>query len=716
MPKNKETQAYEKIKEVRIDDNGEKIYEFWGATTMPDRVAEILPDGTKLAGEILSKKALESISNRINDTTKMGGQTGAYRTISLFHNRVYEKDPSLEEAGFVVPNANVEPLPDYPGHWGIKTLVKVNKMYVPPQNYPDYTPEKIAYKIENGAIGLSIEYRGNPQHEKIVNVNGEKYRYVDDIQEFGGYGFARANLIGNPTAVAIKELRDIAEAVSQTEGGENMDTDKLVEIETKLAESEQRNKEMAEKFTTLEKSMESEKIKEAEAKMVEAEEKAKETKAADETLMQVKEAIRLGFESVIVKSPSIGAQDKVDMKIKEFKDAVEKKDWTAFVSAAEDKIKEQGAELQKALNKGINFEEEATLKVKCRGRGFVIEATQRTKDTIDNSSMNEAIYYQTNGMYADRYVVGITETFLMSDNLMKVLPKEQFVGGNDKFQWRIWTDFGTVTGATTAAVDPNVTAVATTKRNFLKLETPIAEYRDAVEVTDFTQHHSAGAVGDLLGLEIQRAAEYVTNSMNADLFKQYHYGVSSWVGLNGLLGFADSATYTVAYGRTRSAANRLLDATTANTYDTTAEAISASLVRVGYEKVLAHGANLSDLIIVMAPTQVRKLFDASDDLVRHNILTMAPADPSFGFKRDIIPYIDGVPIIRDYYCTDASGNQDTFIVVSVNPSSGFVLVVSKPLGIRGLAKVGTSEKSYVSFWGQSVLKNVLHVFLHDDLT
>jgi len=47
---------------------------------------------------------------------------------------------------------------------------------------------------------------------------------------------------------------------------------------------------------------------------------------------------------------------------------------------------------------------------------------------------------------------------------------------------------------------------------------------------------------------------------------------------------------------------------------------------------------------------------------------------------------------------------------------GHVLVTSKPLGVRGLAKVGTSESAYVSYWGAAVYKNVLDIFVHTNLT
>ena len=57
-----------------------------------------------------------------------------------------------------------------------------------------------------------------------------------------------------------------------------------------------------------------------------------------------------------------------------------------------------------------------------------------------------------------------------------------------------------------------------------------------------------------------------------------------------------------------------------------------------------------------------------------------------------------------------------FAVVDMSTDKGFNLVVSKPLGARGLAKVGTSESAYVSFWGAAVYKSPRNVFVHVSLT
>jgi len=217
--KHKLTLAYAKIKEednlndkVESDTDDEIIY-FYGATTLPDRVAEALDNGEMIKGEILDIKVLEKMADQLNDKTKLGGKIGSHRTIGLFHDRVHSKNLALDEAGFVVPGtAKVEPLPDYPGHYGLKVGTKLNKYYTPSEMFPDYSYDKLKYKIENGVIGLSMEYNNLPEHEHLVSTDEGYYRYISDTDDFRGFSFARANLIGNPTAVSIKEIQQLVKS------------------------------------------------------------------------------------------------------------------------------------------------------------------------------------------------------------------------------------------------------------------------------------------------------------------------------------------------------------------------------------------------------------------------------------------------------------------------------------------------------------------------
>lgn len=733
--KRKETTSF--FPRVKTKEEGsldEGVYTFIAATTLPDRTAETLEDGTHIDGEILSKNVLDNIAEMINDTDVHGGKHGSYRTVSLFHNRVHEEDPSLEEAGFVKPQAEVIELEKFPGNFGLKVPVEVNKMFKPPENYSDYTPEKIKYKIEKDAIGLSVEYNNSPEQESIVEVAEGRYRLISGTDDFRGFGFARVNLIGNTSAVRVKEVYPSIK-IKTKEGEDKMADEKKdkeakeKEVEEQLAASQAKVKELEAEKAAAEKAEEKEKVKEVEAKLKETEQKVKELKLSqDANATKLKESIELAIDSLKFDKPAKTKEDSSKAKIKEVYDQIEAKDFVKFKEAISERFEENEGKIKEMMavdGPGFNFEKHQTLKVKCVGGGsgkMMVVATVKTKEliaktknVIDATDMAESTYNQTNAMFADRYVAGITETFLMDDSLLTAMPKENHIGGNDKYQWRLWVDFVTTTGNNTLAVDPNVTSVTRTQRDFEKMESPIREYRDGVEVTDFTQHHSLAAVGSLMDIEITRAAEAVTQSMAADLFKGKVEATAGWLGFNGLIGFADSSTHSTLYGKTRSAANRLLDATLANTYVSTSEGITITLVRSGYEKVLAQGSSLGDIVIVMHPVQMRRLWDTEDADIRH-IITVSTAPPAFGFTRSVVPHIDGIPVIRDYNCQSSAAANDMFAIVDFSKNKGLNLIVSKPLGMRGLAKVGTSESAYVSFWGQTVYKAPRNVFVHDSLT
>lgn len=684
---------------VKEADN-KTVYTFYAATTVPDRVADEGVDG-----EILTKQYLEKASKLINDTSTMGGKFGAYRTVGLFHDRIYYGDQTMEEAGYLLPNSRVVPMKEHPGHYALEVDVEVNDMYVPSDKHPDYTPEKIKYKIDKGAVGLSIEYTPSEKEYHIAHIDNGTYRVVDDFAELGGFSFARANVIGNPTAVAIKE------SISYIE-------------ENKMAEQELKLKEQVDKLQAEVKEFEAvkAKLKEAEQKgadgevaVKELQTKLKEMEASAIPAAQVKEILAKSFESIAIPN-KVAHNEGNAMKtsVKEIQRAIDANDWNLHAATTEVFLKENEDALMKSLRDGIKIEDFQTLQVKCVGSGFKVVPTVKTKDVLTSSDMAEGTYYQTNAMFADRYVAQITETFLMDDTLLKAMPKEQHVAGNDQYQWRIWTEF--FSGSTeTAAVNPETLSVTRNVKDFEKMQTPIKEYRWGVEVSDFTQYHSRQSVGDLIGIQVDRAAKIVTQSMAADIFKENADGDSyQFLGLEAV---ADTTGNTTLYGKTRSTANRLTTGTLADTYVTTSEGITTTVIRAGYEKVLSRGSSLGNIAIVTHPTQVRRLFDTQDNTaatynsIIQSPVTMAGAPASFGFNRAMIPYVDGIPVIRDYNC-----QNDAFYVIDMSLERGFVLVVSKPLGMRGLAKVGTSESAYVNFYGAAVYKSPINIFLHDSLT
>jgi len=708
-----------------VEKENSKIYKFYAATTVPDRCPD--PE-SKTYGDILTPQVLQDIANRNNNTNVLGGLRGAYRTVGLFHDRVYLNDQKLEEAGYVLPTAKVVPHRDIPGHYALEMEVEVNEMYVP-KSHPDYTPDKIKYKIEKGAIGLSIEYLLKlDKNYPTKNIDGKPYRIIDELRDYQGVSFARANVIGNPTAVAIKESADIITL------NETHQKDGLVKAKTMAETQEAKVKEQSETIERLQ--AEVKEVKDLQAKLKEAQTRGAEGETAVKELQakikelesnsipaaEIKELLAAKFADFAIPNKNAKTKEStMNPLVKEVQNAIDKNDWYAHKHAVENVfVKQQDANnevirlMSERSSPGFDFEEHQTLQVKCQGSKFVVVPSAKTKDILDASSMAEGTYTQTNAMFADRYVAQITETFLMDDSFLKVIPKEQHVQGNDYYQWRNWTEFIN-TANETAAVNPNNTSVVRQTKNFEKLQTPIKEYRWGVEVSDFANHHSRQSVGDLLAIQIQRASEIVVQSMAADIFKEVADGTNNqFLGLEAV---ADATGNATLYGKTRSTANRLLTGTLADTYVTTSEGITTSVIRAGYTKVTKRGSNFSDLIMVTNPTQVRRLFDTQDNTAAtYNSIIQAPvtlagAPPGFGFNRMIIPHVDGMPIVEDNNC-----QEDAFYIVNINPNRGAVLVVSKPLGVRGLAKVGTTESAYVNFYGAFVYKDPTAIFLHDTLT
>lgn len=708
----------EEEEEGDVSEASPRVYTFIAMTTLPDRSRARLADGRVIEGEILAKKVLDKIAVKINDKSRSGDGKGSYRMVSLFHDRVHTGDYKLEEAGYIVPgSAKVLELPSHPGNYGLYVDNEVNEKYVPSNEHSDYTPEKIHYKIKKDAIGLSVEYTNRPDQESIVNIDAGLYRYIMDSDDFQGFGYARTSIIGNTTAVRVKE-----QSLSiKVKGEQAMEQEEKEKLEKELAEEKAKSVELQAKADAAEKEGAEAKAKELNDELSDIKAKVKEMELkADESAVKIKESIERAFENLDFKVPGKTEEDVPRAKVKEvYSHTSGDVDFVKFKEAADMYVSENGSKIKEMLSRsgcGFDFEKWQTVEVKCQGSQMVVVPTAKTKDVIDAGDMAESTYNQTNAMFADRYVSGITETFLRSNNLLTAVRKEQHIGGNDHYQWKIWTDFVSVSGDNTLAVDPNITSVARTQRKFEKMQTPIREYREGVEVTDFVQAHSMAAIGNLLELEMERASLAVTESLSADLFKGKVENTSGWVGVNGLIGYADSSTYSTLYGKSRSAANRLLDGTLANTYESTSEAISSSVLRQGYEKVLAHGSNFADLVIAIHPTQMRKIFDTEDADIRHQIVVNAPAPAAFGFDRAVIPLFEGIPMIRDYHCESSANAADMFAVIDMSADKGLNLVVSKPLGARGLAKVGTSEAAYVNFWGCTAYKSPRNVFVHDSLT
>ena len=61
-------------------------------------------------------------------------------------------------------------------------------------------------KITKDALGLSAEYNNDPRDEKLIRTSEGVFRFVEDANDFRGFGFARPNLIADPASVRIREI------------------------------------------------------------------------------------------------------------------------------------------------------------------------------------------------------------------------------------------------------------------------------------------------------------------------------------------------------------------------------------------------------------------------------------------------------------------------------------------------------------------------------
>jgi hypothetical protein len=662
------------------------------ATTHPDRAK----DG-RYAGDILSKSAIQQIVDYINDTGEAGGVRGAYRSISLYHDWVKENNPSLDEAGFVVPGtAKLVQLED--GHWGAEVDFKINDFY-----HGDVSPTEIEYRIQNGSIaGLSIEYDTTPEYCKDVTHSGHTYRFINKLTEYAGLGFARARKIANPAAVIYKEIEE------KVEEEKNMpEQDKTEEQPASLPESEaglqqqeqapeqkpapdaaiqQKEKELAEREAALKvKEQELEGKKDLKIKEILD---SKEFKDAVETELQVKsKAVKTDREE--------NNMSEANLSVKEMNEALTKNDVLSFKEAASRFLSEKETdEKYREMIQTHGIPLRTTLQVKCGSDGKLHFASKlQVKDTL-NTGSNTSAYTQNIVEFADMFIPGLVDTFNNQTNLFGATRKVPHIDGGDKYGWRI-----TTSQKSSLSVDPDDNTVVKSFSNKVKLQTGIKEYRNGISVSDWTLHHSRASIGDLMAVEVDKAMRDLMRDINNDLFTEQ--GLETQNKVLGLEFVADSAGNTTLYGFTRSTTNRLAPAAAADTYQAIGGALTTDKLREAIRKVEVEGAQRGNLRLVTNPTQRDKLFELEDGALRYmnNAARM-------GF--DGSPVYDGIPMIVDSSC-----QTDAIFVIDME---SYYIVVSRPPQMVGLAKVGAAEEAYVTVYLAAVYEQPRRIHMLDTLT
>jgi hypothetical protein len=628
------------------------------ATTHPDRV-----------GDILSKNALTEIVNYVNRTDSAGGDKGAYRSVSLFHDWIHENDPTLDEAGFLKPSAELVELDD--GHYGVKVLAEINKYY-----RGDMKPDEIKYRIDNGQIaGFSIEYNTDSKHSKDINYNGEKYRFIDGLTEFGGVGFARARMIANPYAVIYKEIENNVQQIGVDKMAEEK-VEPLPEIKEQVAVAPEVKVEVKESG-----------VEQKEAAKIDVKEilESKEFKEAVNEVLEIKsKVIKTTKEDVI----QMEQKETVSLSVKEMKESLSKGDILSFKEASSKYFREHPEIEMQLKSTGIPLK--TTMQVKCNGSKLQIVGGLETKDTLDTST-NSSTYTQNIVEFADVYLPTIIDTFNNQTTLFGRLRKVDNIQGGNKYGWRITTD-----QSSSLAVDPDINSVDKDPVKKLKLQTDMKEYRIGVSVSDYTLYHSRAAIGDLFMIEVEKRMRDLMKDLNKDLFDQQ---TDNGLPIMGL-GVANSASVTTMYGLTRSTANRLAPDAAADTYLALSYGVTVTAVRAGVQKVEIEGASRGSLRLVVNPKQRDAIFNLEDTKIRYM------NEPRLGFFGD--PSLDGIPMIVDSDCP----NDSVFVI----DDETTYLVISKAPQLVGLAKVGAAEEAYISTYLALVLEQPRRIYWLDTLS
>lgn len=660
------------------------------ATTHPDR-----------EGEILSKGVLQTIVDKINDTSKAGDVRGAYRSVSLYHDWIKEGNPRKDEVAFLVPGSASLVQLDDGRHFGVAATAKINEFY-----RGELTPEEVKYRIQNGGIaGFSIEFVEGDSTP--VTVGGNTFKLINTIKEFNGVAFARARAIANPHAIFYKEIETfINDQTHKTEDMQEQETPQATPAEPVATETPSQEapssvseptaaEEPAVKETPvstnpsspaidIKELLQTKEFKEAVQAEIKVKTKTHLTSAEDQTMTDA--------ETISVKEMNAALQRKDPFGQSTF-------DLVAFKEAASTYFTEN-PQIDAQL-KGTGIVLNNTLKVKCSGNKLRIMGTDpiKAKGVLDTNT-NTSAYTQNIVEFADLYTPVLVDTFNNQTNLFGALNKVDHMNGGDKYGWKITTN-----QKSSLSVDPDDVAIGKDPVTKLKLQTKICEYRSGVSVTDFVQYHSRATMGDLLMVEVQKRMNDLMRDLNGDLFTEQ---VDSGTKVIGLEAVADSAGNTTLYGITRSAANRLAPASASDTYNAVGGALTTALVRGALTKVETEGAARGNLMIITSPTQRDKLLELDKGLIRY-MGDPATAHLGFGLTSGAVQFtFDGIPV-----CVDSQAPTDALWVVD---RESYYLVVSRAPQMTGLAKIGAAEDAYVNIYIAAVYEQPRRIHQLDTLS
>ena len=297
------------------EEDGEFYSEGFVATTHPDKAQS--KDGYYV-GDICSKNVIGEVVDNINKRNEMVGDLLSYR-----HDWIIEKNPDLPAAGRAT-SAEIRSMDD--GHWGAYVKTHHNK------THPEI--EKHIYEIKNKYIpGYSMEYVAG--ETKDVTLPKGRFRFIENLSDFKGYGLATGRKIANPNAAITNfGYKEIMDSISNIK--ENSEEIKMSEEVKDAPAVEPKSAEVAPKEPSTPvdkepKAPESEAPAEEEEKKEEVDSKeyarfqkfqAMETK--EKKAVELKEAVKAALSEVI---PENKIQMKENTEMKEVSASVEFKEW-----------------------------------------------------------------------------------------------------------------------------------------------------------------------------------------------------------------------------------------------------------------------------------------------------------------------------------------------------------------------------------------------------
>jgi len=684
-------------KELDIKDKETRVFGFI-RSTYPD-----------LEGEVSPKETLDAWANQINEYPDMNNFSamGDYH-----HDRTDKHLVSVAEYAEVIPIDN--------NNYGLWVSDFVNEVH------PDFNV--IKEELGNGMLpAYSVEFDSRGMQGNVITPDCKLW----------GYAHASRPVDTHAVKTRDKEERhkviDIIYKEDKEGNMENKEEVVIVQTNTIPAVPTGPNKCLVcGKQYTGDKCMECDKQKletqgvqmvpeTKEVKQEEVKIEVKEEKVVEEIAVKLKEAVAdvVPPNKVLIKTKETEDEETMEelpLKLKEMKSAVEKKDWMSFKEAGMNYIKQK--EVDEKLSEqfatyGIPLR--TTMKMKCVGNKLQItEGPELKFKDILNTGTNPGAYTESPVEFADLFQPGIVDTFNNQTGLLDAIKKVDIIPGGAYYGFTTKI----ARNASAAFFDPDDVSVTTGFIDKLKLRQEIKVLRIGVSVADYTLYHARASLGDLFALEVQSSMNDLMVAIGTALYTE-SVGADGTNAFLGLEAVADSAGNTSMYGKTRSAANRLSPDSAALTLTTVGGALSEAALRLGIDNLLQQGSRLEDIRIVTSPKGRSYLFNLLDGTIYYQS-QQATARPALGFNRFVAPAYDGIPIVVDPLCSSTlatiGSTTACVYIIDISEESGFVLGMSKPPQLTGLAKVSAATSAYIEMYGTTVYKKPRNIHLLDNVT